>query len=584
MDKGISFFSNFVYSLFIHAILLSFLLTLPVYDEEYGKKSLLGYFVYLAGGEDNHMKPSSDDGVSKNQVAIAQGQEQAMLSEKVIDEGGAEKKIVPTGLKDKRNEDVSSEFTEQEKSPDREKDKVERHEIVDTDKDKAIDKLEHTPEKPVLTEQALSIKEEKKSSAISTSGGNIVKPVAQEGSADKIPASPIKTDETAAVKKEEKVAEIPEVIDSASAADTTVQREKEVPAPEVSSEKADGISLRSAIEDNNKKVLAELPPKTEKAPEMTAKAKKPEPPRITGGTGEPLAMHEKGDAAKNLRQKGRSRKKMGENSGLKIPGAKSDKPILPDIRDIIKGIPVESYVNTETAPGVNGGAKISESPHVTGEAGGSLNGAEKAGSGAGNETGTEKEERAAAETKDYVENVPGAEAGKSSIGLSLDESLFYRDIRIEVLLKEMDNTRVYMYLLKNAYSSLRKKHKWGPEKEIGVTIQTIQKNSAEKEIKRVHSVAKAAEGIYTFVIDNRDVKAFETEVLFTLYGGQNRERDKTYTAVSVPPSAVKQFRFVLPDAVFWDDENHFTGNIEDSDSVSKFNDESGFVWREEKDY
>jgi hypothetical protein len=67
MDKGISFFSNFVYSLFIHTVLLSFLLTLPVYNEENGKKSLFGYFVYLAGGEDNQMKLSTDDGVSKNQ-------------------------------------------------------------------------------------------------------------------------------------------------------------------------------------------------------------------------------------------------------------------------------------------------------------------------------------------------------------------------------------------------------------------------------------------------------------------------------------------------------------------------------------
>jgi hypothetical protein len=134
-----------------------------------------------------------------------------------------------------------------------------------------------------------------------------------------------------------------------------------------------------------------------------------------------------------------------------------------------------------------------------------------------------------------------------------------------------------MYLLKNAYSSLGKRHGWGAEKEIGASIQTIQKSGGDEEIKRVHSVAKAAEGIYTFVIDNRDEKAFETEVLFTLYGGQNRKRDKTYEAVSVPPSSVKQFRFVLPEAVFWDDENHFTGNIEDSDSITNLMMSPGFM-------
>jgi hypothetical protein len=41
--------------------------------------------------------------------------------------------------------------------------------------------------------------------------------------------------------------------------------------------------------------------------------------------------------------------------------------------------------------------------------------------------------------------------------------------------------------------------------------------------------------------------------------------------------------FVLPDAVFWDDEKFFSGSIEDSDSITKFNAETGFVWKEGKD-
>jgi hypothetical protein len=210
---------------------------------------------------------------------------------------------------------------------------------------------------------------------------NIVKPVAQENSADKIPASPIKTDETATVKKEEQMAEISKVIDSASGNKESVQREMpeqkkllEAPEPEVSSEKADGISLRREIEDNNKEVLPELPPKTEKVFEATAKAKKPEAPGVSAGTSEPLVVSKKDDIAKNVRQKRKARKKMRENSGAKIPDAKREKLILPDIGDIIKGAPLEPNAKTEVPPGMNGEAKTSESPQVNGRTAGHLMG------------------------------------------------------------------------------------------------------------------------------------------------------------------------------------------------------------------
>ncbi len=36
----------------------------------------------------------------------------------------------------------------------------------------------------------------------------------------------------------------------------------------------------------------------------------------------------------------------------------------------------------------------------------------------------------------------------------------------------------------------------------------------------------------------------------------------------------------MPEAVFWDDGDYFTGEIEGPDSVTKFNDETGLVWKE----
>lgn len=39
-------------------------------------------------------------------------------------------------------------------------------------------------------------------------------------------------------------------------------------------------------------------------------------------------------------------------------------------------------------------------------------------------------------------------------------------------------------------------------------------------------------------------------------------------------------RILMPDGIFWDDESSFTGTMEDSDSITRFNTETGLVWRE----
>ncbi|NMC74475.1 MAG: hypothetical protein GYA56_09010, partial [Geobacteraceae bacterium] len=39
-------------------------------------------------------------------------------------------------------------------------------------------------------------------------------------------------------------------------------------------------------------------------------------------------------------------------------------------------------------------------------------------------------------------------------------------------------------------------------------------------------------------------------------------------------------RILMPDGIFWDDESSFTGTMEDSDSMTRFNTETGLVWRE----
>ncbi len=199
----------------------------------------------------------------------------------------------------------------------------------------------------------------------------------------------------------------------------------------------------------------------------------------------------------------------------------------------------------------------------------------------------EKEENAVSEMiKEQNKKNTEPDVEMSSIGIPLDESLFLKDLKIEVLVRNDEDSGIFISLLKNPYLSLRKRHTWGDEKKVQFFIitETERENDTEREVKKVFSVAKIDSGIYTFVMENRVAAPYKTDVLFVFYERQKHARMKEYKDVIVSPFSKTLFRFVLPDALFWDDKDRFTGSFEDSDSITKFNNETGFLWREEKDY
>jgi hypothetical protein len=172
--------------------------------------------------------------------------------------------------------------------------------------------------------------------------------------------------------------------------------------------------------------------------------------------------------------------------------------------------------------------------------------------------------------------------GNPPLGIPVPDALLLKDIRIEVFLKDADMSDVLSHLFKKAHPMENRKDDSVNQKEIGVVEE---KNIAgTSEIKKVLYVAKAEKGLYTFVIRNNGNKAYEADVVFRLFEKKAGERIKEYKTVELPPDTALKFKFILPEAVFWDDEYYFTGTIENSDTLSKFNDKTGLIWKEEKDY
>lgn len=100
--------------------------------------------------------------------------------------------------------------------------------------------------------------------------------------------------------------------------------------------------------------------------------------------------------------------------------------------------------------------------------------------------------------------------------------------------------------------------------------------------KHIFSLVHAEKGLYHLHIQNTEVIPFEVSILVLLYEGKDNERRKTYLRAELLPSDRLLFGFLLPEAVFWDDQDSFSGTIEDSNYITKFNDRTGLVWKERK--
>lgn len=108
-------------------------------------------------------------------------------------------------------------------------------------------------------------------------------------------------------------------------------------------------------------------------------------------------------------------------------------------------------------------------------------------------------------------------------------------------------------------------------KIVPLTANT-QENTREFVIGRVNP------GVYSITIEPFDGP---TDVIFLLklYEGTSRMMVKNLGRHSLARKVVL-LKILMPEGILWDDNAAFSGNMEDSDGVTKFNSETGLMWKE----
>jgi hypothetical protein len=91
----------------------------------------------------------------------------------------------------------------------------------------------------------------------------------------------------------------------------------------------------------------------------------------------------------------------------------------------------------------------------------------------------------------------------------------------------------------------------------------------------------AGEGIYDIIVEPANGKPANGALLVRIYENSNRSKTKSLGTRTIKEKTVIA-RILMPEGIFWDDDNYFSGNLEDSDSITKFNSDTGLVWKEYK--
>lgn len=95
-------------------------------------------------------------------------------------------------------------------------------------------------------------------------------------------------------------------------------------------------------------------------------------------------------------------------------------------------------------------------------------------------------------------------------------------------------------------------------------------------------IEKAREGIYIFTAEADGAPS--ATATFTMKSFEQSQRAKTQSigAKTIAGKAIVA-RVLMPDAILWEDESAFTGSMQDSAGVTKFNSETGLIWKEYSD-
>ncbi len=101
--------------------------------------------------------------------------------------------------------------------------------------------------------------------------------------------------------------------------------------------------------------------------------------------------------------------------------------------------------------------------------------------------------------------------------------------------------------------------------------------------EKVHEavVEITQEGIYDIMVTANNGKPVTAKLILKIRESRPGASTKDLGTRTITGST-EVARVLMPEGILWEDDSYFTGNMEDSDSVTKFHAGTGLMWKEYK--
>jgi hypothetical protein len=170
-----------------------------------------------------------------------------------------------------------------------------------------------------------------------------------------------------------------------------------------------------------------------------------------------------------------------------------------------------------------------------------------------------------------------AEALKASERLSGNKGLTIASPRGDLKLVITGDTTINLSVTFREYPKSRRNKVTRSEARKVQTLAPILTRTREDTREAV--IETAREGVYTFSAASKQEKGSRATFTLKLFESGSGEKIAKLGARTVSGTTVL-VKVLMPEAIIWDDESAFSGTMEDSDSETKFNTETGLFWKE----
>lgn len=122
-----------------------------------------------------------------------------------------------------------------------------------------------------------------------------------------------------------------------------------------------------------------------------------------------------------------------------------------------------------------------------------------------------------------------------------------------------------------------------PSRSQALQLQNISPVCADGPGRTSEAViGKAGEGVYVFSAEPRDTKAAQARFTLKIYDSGTGRKVAELGRRTITGKSVLA-KVLMPEAILWDDDSAFTGSLQDAESTTKFNTQSGLYWKEYDD-